>query len=69
MVADNELLEDRQDPSSGYLHYSVAKREGIRRGSTFETADGTACFTATEYVTWRPDINRAFAGFKLRLST
>lgn len=63
MVTVDELKEDRQR-MGGYLHYSIAKREGIKRGSRFTVEGIGAEFEAVEYTTWRPDINRRFSGFR-----
>jgi len=64
MLTDAEIKMDRDNPDFGYIHYTAAKREGIRSGSTFISPDAGTCFKAVEYVTWRPDINRRFAGFR-----
>jgi hypothetical protein len=66
MLKDTDIEADSRNDDFGYIHYSAAKREGIHIGSTF-TPDGTTCFKAVEYVTWRPDINRRFAGFRLAI--
>ena len=50
--------------TEAYLHYSDAKRAGIRKGSQFTIDNGNEVFRAIDYVTWRPDINSGFSGFR-----
>ena len=52
--------------STVYIHYSDAKRAGIRTGVEFESEDGTL-FVAGEYISFRPDIHRDFKGFKCEI--
>lgn len=49
-----------------YIHYSDAKRSGIRTGVEFESEDGTL-FVAGEYVNYRNDIHCEFKGFKCEI--
>jgi len=63
MVRTEDLVEDRRG-LGGYIHYSVAKRAGLRTGSTF-IVDGTK-FEVAEYVNYRPDVNRIFKGFRVK---
>lgn len=65
MVKIEELKEDKSNPDCGYLHYSVAKREGLRTGEEFEVED-LATFVVGDYVNFRPDINRPFSGFRIK---
>ena len=65
MLEINEIDGDRRNPDFGYIHYSVAKAHGIRRGSEFEVED-LGRFVAEIYVDWRPDINRRFSGFRVQ---
>ena len=63
------------DVFDAYLHYSEAKKNNIKSGDTFtvtETIVGTSItvettYKAIEYITWRNDINREFAGFGLEV--
>jgi len=43
------------------LHYSVAKKNGIRKGTIFETECGN--LRAVEYIDWNPKTNLRFSGF------
>lgn len=65
MVTTEEIKEDHNNPDFGYLHYSIAKREGLRTGDEFEV-EGLATFVVGDYVNFRPDINRPFSGFKIK---
>ena len=64
MLNIDEISEDRNNPDFGYLHYSIAKREGLRTGDEFEVQD-LATFIVGDYVDWRPDLNRRFSGFRV----
>ena len=65
MITCDEIKADNRNPEIGYIHYSVAKREGIKAGGEFEI-QGLGRFTAVEYVDWRPDINARFSGFSVK---
>lgn len=65
MVSVEEIKEDLRNPDYGWLHYSVAKREGLRTGDEFEVED-LATFIVGDYVNFRPDINRQFSGFRIK---
>jgi hypothetical protein len=65
MIKNEEIKEDLRNPDYGYLHYSIAKREGLRTGDEFEV-EGIANFVVGEYIKFRPDINRAFSGFRIK---
>lgn len=70
MVNIEEIKDNQRcDGIDGFIHYSVAKREGIRKGMQFsvELAKGIShTFLVGEYITWRKDICRPFAGFEIR---
>ena len=54
---------DRNYPTLwAYISYSEAKANGIKKG---DVVDG---MKVVEYITWRTDTNREFAGFKLEIN-
>ena len=46
------------------IHYAVAKKAGIRKGTVFATDCGN--LEAVEYIDWNPRTNRGFSGFACR---
>lgn len=65
MVTTEEIKDDQTNPDYGWLHYSIAKREGLRTGGEFEVEE-LATFVVCDYVNFRPDINRPFSGFRIK---
>lgn len=64
------IEEDRRYPEMwSYIHYSKAKPLGLRQGDVVRvTMDGKpldGLLVVDEYVTWRDDKNRGYAGFRL----
>lgn len=43
------------------IHYSIAKRKGIKAGTIFSTPCGA--LKAVEYISWNPATNHCFCGF------
>ena len=65
MITSNEIKEDHRSNRHIYIHYSVAKREGIKAGSEFVVdISGKEKFKAIEYINYRNDINSSFSGFR-----
>jgi hypothetical protein len=67
MVKENETKEDRTGVTAGLIHYSVAKREGLKPGSMFQV-DDPCCkdsfFQIKDYIDWDPSRNCRFSGFR-----
>ena len=72
MIKAEEIKEDRRGLVTGFIHYSVAKRENLRKGSQFTVeliegrTDLTTTFEVGEYINYRNDINRPFSGFEVK---
>jgi len=60
-----DIEPDDRGMNFGYLRYSIAKSNGLKKGSTFTTADDGSQWVVKDYVDFRPDTNRKFAGFRV----
>ena len=58
-----KLKEDRTCQTTAYLFYGDAKNAGLRTGDEFQIDGGHEVFEVGEYIRWRDDIQKSFAGF------
>ena len=66
-ISQNRNLVAYGGPA-GYIHYSEAKRHGLRTGDVIEievNGEVTHSYEVGSYIDWRNDINRTFKGFEL----
>ena len=59
-----KIREDRTCPTVAYHFYGDAKEAGLRTGDSFQIQNGREIFEVEEYVRWRDDIQKRFAGFR-----
>ncbi len=64
MVNANETREDRTGVTDGLVHYSVAKREGLKAGSMFQIEGDSGFFQVRDYVDCVPGTGSRFSGFR-----
>jgi len=63
-----KIREDKRDYSIAYIFYGDAKEAGIKKGVQFGLNDGgKEVFEAVEYITFRPDVQQTFKGFRCRM--